>query len=139
MKYLKLFENFKDFDEDEILSIMKEKGWGDLSYNRIEDFRDSNFYKNPSDESEFAEQFDDYLWFDDAIDDEYLNNKSGEGRDIYDDFEEEESNIDLSIELENKLRNLEDDSELTVDDLMKKIKFLSYKIIKLRDIGEVVI
>lgn len=121
MKYLKLFENFKDFDEDEILSIMKEKGWGDLSYNRIEDFRDSNFYKNPSDESEFAEQFDDYLWFDDAIDDEYLNNKSGEGRDIYDDdFEEEESNIDLSIELENKLRNLEDDSELTVDDFLEE-------------------
>ena len=99
---------------------MKDKGWGDLSYDRIEDFKDSNYYKNPFDENEFAEQFDDYLSFDDAMDDEYLNNKSGEGRDIYDDDFEEESNIDLSIELENKLRSLNDDSELTVDDFLEE-------------------
>ena len=116
------FDNEDELDEDLILSLMKDKGWGDLSYNRIDDFKDSDYYKNPFDEDEFAEQFDDYLSFDDAMDDEYLNNKSGEGRDIYDDddFEEEESNIDLSIELENKLRSLNDDSELTVDDFLEE-------------------
>ena len=94
------FDNEDELDEDLILSLMKDKGWGDLSYSRIEDFKDSDYYKNPFDEDEFAEQFDHYLSFDDAMDDEYLNNKSGEGRDIYDDDFEEESNIDLSIELE---------------------------------------
>lgn len=114
------FYNEDELDEDLILSLMKDKGWGDLSYSRIEDFKDSDYYKNPFDEDEFAEQFDDYLSFDDAMDDEYLNNKSGEGRDIYDDDFEEESNIDLSIELENKLRSLNDDSELTVDDFLEE-------------------
>jgi hypothetical protein len=106
MKYLKLFENFnQNFDEDLILSLMKEKGWGDLSYERIEDFQNSDHYKEPKDEQDFADQFDDYLWFEDSMDDEYL---------------EDESNVDLSIELENKLRNLEDDSELTVDDFLEE-------------------
>lgn len=116
------FDNEDELDEDLILSLMKDKGWGDLSYNRIEDFKDSDYYKTPFDEDEFAEQFDDYLSFDDAMDDEYLNNKSGEGRDIYDDDFEEESNIDLSIELENKLRSLNDDSELTVDDFLEEFR-----------------
>jgi len=90
MKYLKLFENFnEELDEDLILSLMKEKGWGDLSYERIEDFKMSDHYKDPIDEQDFAEQFDDYLWYDDSMDDEYLRIKSGEGRDDYDDEEEE--------------------------------------------------
>jgi hypothetical protein len=115
------FDNEDELDEDLILSLMKDKGWGDLSYNRIDDFKDSDYYKNPFDENEFAEQFDDYLSFDDAMDDEYLNNKSGEGRDMYDDDDfEEDSNIDLSIEFENKLRSLDDDSELTVDDFLEE-------------------
>jgi hypothetical protein len=114
------FDNEDELDEDLILSLMKDKGWGDLSYNRIDDFKDSDYYKNPFDENEFAEQFDDYLSFDDAMDDEYLNNKSGEGRDIYDDDFEEDSNIDLSIEFENKLRSLDDDSELMVDDFLEE-------------------
>jgi hypothetical protein len=71
-------------DEDLILSLMKDKGWGDLSYNRIEDFKNSDYYKDPIDENEFVEQFDDYLSFDDAMDDEYLNNKSGERIDLPD-------------------------------------------------------
>ena len=74
----------KEEDEDLILSLMKDKGWGDLSYNRIEDFKNSDYYKDPIDENEFVEQFDDYLSFDDAMDDEYLNNKSGERRDLPD-------------------------------------------------------
>jgi hypothetical protein len=115
------FDNEDELDEDLILSLMKDKGWGDLSYNRIDDFKDSDYYKNPFDENEFAEQFDDYLSFDDAMDDEYLNNKSGEGRDMYDDdYFEDDSNIDLSIEFENKLRSLDDDSELTVDDFLEE-------------------
>ncbi len=111
------FDNEDELDEDLILSLMKDKGWGDLSYNRIDDFKDSDYYKNPFDEDEFAEQFDDYLSFDDAMDDEYLNNKSGEGRDIYDDDFEEESNIDLSIELENKLRSLRWSESLKSEDV----------------------
>ena len=123
MKYLKLFEKFnEEFDEDLILSLMKEKGWDDLSYERIEDFKMSDHYKDPIDEQDFAEQFDDYLWYEDSMDDEYLRIKSGEGRDDYDDYEDEEddSNVDLSIELENKLRSLKDDSELTVDDFLEE-------------------
>lgn len=37
-----------------------------------------------------------------------------------DDFDDEDSNIDLSIELENKLRTLSDDSQLTVDDFLEE-------------------
>lgn len=112
------FDSEDELDEDLILSLMKDKGWGDLSYNRIEDFKDSDYYKNPFDENEFAEQFDDYLSFDDAMDDEYLNNKSGEGRDIYDDdYFEEDSNIDLSIEFENKLRSLRWSESLKSEDV----------------------
>lgn len=37
-----------------------------------------------------------------------------------DDFIDEESNIDLSIELENKLRSLSDDSKMTVDDFLSE-------------------
>jgi hypothetical protein len=120
------FYNKDELDEDLILSIMKDKGWGDLSYNRIDDFKDSNYYKPwIIDEIDFTEEFDLFLHDNpeqfDLHDDEYLNNKSGEGRDIYDDdFEEEESNIDLSIELENKLRSLNDDSKLTVDDFLEE-------------------
>jgi hypothetical protein len=55
-----LGESFED--EDLILSLMKDKGWGDLSYNRIEDFKNSGYYKDPIDENEFVEQFDDYLY-----------------------------------------------------------------------------
>jgi hypothetical protein len=55
-----LGESFED--EDLILSLMKDKGWGDLSYNRIEDFKSSDYYKDPIDETEFVEQFDDYLY-----------------------------------------------------------------------------
>jgi len=90
-------------DEDLILSLMKDKGWGDLSYNRIEDFKNSDYYKDPIDENDFVEQFDDYLY---SQEDE--------------EFNEEDSNIDLSIELENKLRILGDDSEMTVDDFLEE-------------------
>lgn len=38
-----------------------------------------------------------------------------------DDFNGEDSNIDLSIELENKLRTLPDDSELTIDDFLEEL------------------
>ncbi len=37
-----------------------------------------------------------------------------------DDFNDEDSNIDLSIELENRLRTLSDDSELTIDDFLEE-------------------
>jgi hypothetical protein len=92
-------------DEDLILSLMKDKGWGDLSYNRIEDFKNSDYYKDPIDENDFVEQFDDYLY---SQEDE--------------EFNEEDSNVDLSIELENKLRILGDDSEMTVDDFLEEFE-----------------
>ena len=76
------FDNEDELDEDLILSLMKDKGWGDLSYDRIEDFKDSDYYKAwIIDEHDVVEQFD-LLLHDDVMDDEYLNNKSGEGRDI---------------------------------------------------------
>jgi hypothetical protein len=111
MKNLKKFKDYSELswlgesveDEDLILSLMKDKGWGDLSYNRIEDFKNSDYYKDPIDENEFVEQFDDYLY---SQEDE--------------EFNEEDSNIDLSIELENKLRILGDDSEMTVDDFLEE-------------------
>ena len=37
-----------------------------------------------------------------------------------DDFNDEDSSIDLSIELENKLRTLPDDSELTIDNFLEE-------------------
>ena len=107
MKYLKLFENFnQNFDEDLILSLMKEKGWGDLSYEKIEDFQNSDHYKEPKDEQDFADQFDDYLWFEDSMDDEYLRIKSGEGRDHFDDYEDLEeskkSGVTASLKKKSK-------------------------------------
>ena len=105
------FDNEDELDEDLILSLMKDKGWGDLSYNRIENFRNSNYCENPIDEYDFAEQFDDFLsWYEDN-EDEYIED---------DDYFEDDSNIDLSIEFENKLRSLDDDSELTVDDFLEE-------------------
>ena len=59
-----LGESFED--EDLILSLRKEKGWGDLSYNSIEDFKNYDYYKDPIDENEFVEQFDDYLYSQDG-------------------------------------------------------------------------
>ena len=85
-------------DEDLILSLMKDKGWGDLSYNSIEDFKNSDYYKDPIDENEFVEQFDDYLSFDDAMDDEYLNNKSGERIDLPDMTYKPKNHQDLTDE-----------------------------------------
>lgn len=89
---------------------MKEKGWGDLSYNRIEDFQNSDQYKNPKDEQEFAEQFDDYLTFDST--------------------HPYETDLDLSIELENKYRkgvDFDEDEFLSSlgvsDDEMQSITF----------------
>jgi hypothetical protein len=43
-----------------------------------------------------------------------------EDNDMEDDFNDDDSNIDLSIELENKLRNLSDDSKLTIDDFLEE-------------------
>ena len=106
-------------DEDLILSLMKDKGWGDLSYNRIEDFKSSDYYKDPIDETEFVEQFDDYLysqegfhmpsWLGESIAEDYLDelyHKGAISSDVYEITREEE---DLSgfkgtdSEIKNKL------------------------------------
>jgi hypothetical protein len=107
MKYLKLFENF---DEEEY------KGCGCCPECTGEKDCDCCSDCTCSDNDECPICFEspencecDYNKDDDDYDD-----------DADEDFNDEDSNIDLSIELENKLRTLSDDSELTVDDFLEE-------------------
>lgn len=119
MKYLKLFENFEneEIDYDLVRDELKEHGWGDLSPQYYEEFEESSYYSGTTDSLQYADEMNSYLHDTSFGDDE------DEGdQDIYDEDDEfgEDSGIDLSIELENKLRNLPDDSNLTVDDFVQE-------------------
>jgi hypothetical protein len=107
MKYLKLFENF---DQEEY------KGCGCCPDCTGESDCECCPDCSCSDDDECPICFEspencecDYNKDDDDYDD-----------DADEDFNDEDSNIDLSIELENKLRTLSDDSELTVDDFLEE-------------------
>ena len=59
MKYLKYFEQTTNFDYDYILRILKKNhGWGNGCSNYFEQFENnSDYYLNPQDSNEYAEQF----------------------------------------------------------------------------------
>jgi hypothetical protein len=49
------------FDEDRILELMKNAGWGDAVAANKEDFEKSHFFNNPATEEDYAKQFDMYM------------------------------------------------------------------------------
>lgn len=119
MKYLKLFENFEneEIDYDLVRDELKEHGWGDLSPQYYEEFEESSYYSGTTDSLQYADEMDSYLH------DTSFGDSEDEGdQDIYNEDDEfvGDSKIDLSIELEHKLRNLPDDSNLTVDDFVQE-------------------
>ena len=106
MKYLKLFENF---DEEEY------KGCGCCPDCTGESDCECCPDCTCSDDDECP------ICFESPENCECDYNKDDDDYDNDDeDFNDEDSNIDLSIELENKLRTLSDDSELTVDDFLEE-------------------
>ena len=116
MKYLKLFENF-DQEEYECPICLESPEYCECDHNKDDKgcgcCPECNGEKNcyccsDCTCSEYDYDDDDY----DNDDDDYDNDDE--------DFNDEDSNIDLSIELENKLRTLSDDSELTVDDFLEE-------------------
>lgn len=125
MKYLKLFENFEndELDYDEIQYELKDRGYGDLPLNTFQEFEETEHYSGTKDTMAYIDEIDDYLYkmsigeigghyYDEEDDDDY-----DDSQDLYDDSDED-SGVDLSIELENKLRTLPNDSEMTVDDFV---------------------
>ena len=50
-----------DLDEDDVMSRMKDFGWGDLTGLEMEEFENSDDYNGTKDSEEYAEQFNDYL------------------------------------------------------------------------------
>lgn len=62
MKNLKVFEEWNSFDYEKILRILqKTKGWGQGSMSYTEDFENSDYFKNPDNDHDYAEQFHIYL------------------------------------------------------------------------------
>ena len=135
MKYLKLFENFEndELDYDAIQAELKNHGWGDLSLDRFEDFENSEYYSGCLDTDQYADEMNAYMHDistgdideEDEEDesDPYIANLSGSWkRDDYSDLidQNDDNNIDLSIELENKLRTIPSDSEMNVDDFLSE-------------------
>jgi hypothetical protein len=100
MKYLKLFENF-DEEANDFVFFPEYKGCGCCP----ECTGDKDCDCCPNCEYDYNDD-DDYDNDDEDFNDDYDN--------------DEDSNIDLSIELENKLRNLSDDSKLTVDNFLEE-------------------
>jgi len=49
------------FDEDRVIELMKDAGWGDAVYANKDDFENSHFFNNPANEDEYAKQFDMYM------------------------------------------------------------------------------
>lgn len=124
MKYLKLFENFEneEIDYDLVRDDLKEHGWGDLSPQYYEEFEESSYYSGTTDSMQYADEMNSYLHDTSNGDIEDEDDDYMDDQDIYDEDDEfsEDSGIDLSIELEHKLRTLSDDSELTVDDFVQE-------------------
>ena len=112
MKYLKIFEDFgnDELDYDYIQDELKKHGWGDMSSERFDEFEESKYYSGTIDSIEYADEMNAYLHDISTGDHDDLDDGS--------DLDDDESNIDLSIELENKLRTLPDDSKITVDDFV---------------------
>jgi len=113
MKYLKLFENFDEEEYDPysykgcgccpVCTGEKDCECGCPECNCPDDDECPICFESPENcECDYNKDDDDY------------------DEDADEDFNDEDSNIDLSIELENKLRNLSDDSELTVDDFLEE-------------------
>jgi hypothetical protein len=50
-----------DLDEDDVMSRMRDFGWGDLSGIQMEEFENSDEYDGTKDSAEYAEQFNQYL------------------------------------------------------------------------------
>ena len=62
MKNLKTFESFNGFDYDRILSILRKvHGWGNSCKQYIKEFESSEFFKNPTDNNHYVEQFHIFL------------------------------------------------------------------------------
>jgi hypothetical protein len=125
MKYLKLFENFEneEIDYDLVRDELKEHGWGDLSPQYYEEFEESSYYSGTTDSLQYAEEMNDYMHDISTgdMDEEEIEDVMYKVAGFYDEEDEDEdSKIDLSIELEHKLRNLPDDSNLTVDDFVQE-------------------
>ena len=69
-KYVKSFREFnenlniedsREIDYDEVLSIARERGYGDLPYGRFQDFEDSPFYDDSMNTTEYTEAFLKYM------------------------------------------------------------------------------
>lgn len=132
MKYLKLFENFEneEIDYDLVRDELKEHGWGDLSPQYYEEFEESSYYSGTTDSLQYAEEMNDYMHDISTgdMDEEEIEDVMYKVAGFYDeedednmyDDEDEDSKINLSIELEHKLRNLSDASDLTVDDFLEE-------------------
>jgi hypothetical protein len=50
-----------DLDEDDVMSRMRDFGWGDLTGVEMEEFENSDDYDGTKDSGEYANQFNDYL------------------------------------------------------------------------------
>lgn len=50
-----------DLDEDDVMSRMRDFGWGDLTGIEMEDFENSDDYDGTKDSEEYSNQFNDYL------------------------------------------------------------------------------
>lgn len=62
MVNLKLFEEWQKFDYPRILRILqKTKGWGQGSMSYVEEFENSEYFKNPENNHDYAEQFHIFL------------------------------------------------------------------------------
>jgi hypothetical protein len=145
MKYLKLFENFRN--ESELIGVeviesdyLDRRGvfvlytpTGDITFacaggadlsidGDLSKIKDTSITDVKNDLYEIELEFSngEIIILSDETGGEGIEYEIFENDDREDDFDDEDSNINLSIELENKLRTLSDDSKLTIEDFLEE-------------------
>jgi hypothetical protein len=102
-----------DLDEDDVMSRMRDFGWGDLTGIQMEEFENSDDYNGTKDSSEYAEQFNQYLKdisftpYSEEEDDDYLEESKYEDNsdDYYKLFKDKSEDFVCDIAVEGVNQN----------------------------------
>lgn len=108
-----------EIDIDEVAEILYNKhGWS-LNPKRYEEFEQSDYYKHPKNEYEYADQMN-KSGFIEEVDENNNNNMKKRFKDFVRETKENGVEVDIPMELEYKLRTLPEGSELTVDEFLQE-------------------
>ena len=107
------YSNEPDLDESDVMNLMRDYGWGDLTGIEMEEFENSDDYDGTKDSKEYAEQFNEYLKkiaftpYSEEEDDDYLEESKSEddSNDYYKLFKDKSEDFICDIAIEGVNQN----------------------------------